>query len=147
MAEPRIRRVVVGLDFSEAGYQALEAGADWAARLGVPLELVHVLLEPPLVGSAEYPLPLPDPGWREEMERWARAKLEAAAKAFPGASVRVAWGQPGDLLTAEGTPDTLLVLARRGHGALTRFLFGSTASRASAHAEGPVLLVGSGHRT
>lgn len=144
MGAPAIKKVLVGLDFSGPSQLALAAGADWAARLGVPLELIHVLPEPPMVGSAEYPLPLPDPAWRKDMEAWAAAKLAEAAKGHPGAVARVLWGQPGDTLLAAAGPDTLLVLARRGHSALARFFFGSTASRAAAHAEGPVLLVGSG---
>ncbi|HEU4952542.1 MAG TPA: universal stress protein [Holophagaceae bacterium] len=145
MAAPAIRKVLVGLDFSEPSRVALEAGADWAARLGVPLELIHVLPEPPLIGSAEYPLPVPDPAWRKDLEAWAGARLAEAAAGHPGAVTRVLWGQPGDTLLAAAGPDTLLVLARRGQSALARFFFGSTASRIAAHAEGPVLLVGSGH--
>ena len=142
MAGVPIRKVVVGLDFSEASGEALAAGADWAARLAVPLELLHVLPEPPPVGSGEYPLPVPDPAWRADMEAWAQARLAEAAVAAPGAILRTAWGHPGDALTQAGTPDTLLVLARRGQGALARFFFGSTAARAAAQARGPVLLVG-----
>ncbi|HET8715575.1 MAG TPA: universal stress protein [Holophagaceae bacterium] len=145
MAASAIRKVLVGLDFSEPSRLALEAGADWAARLGVPLEVIHVLPEPPMVGSAEYPLPVPDPAWRKDMEGWAGAKLADAAKDHPGAVTRVLWGQAGDVLIEATSPDTLLVLARRGQSALARFFFGSTASRVAAHAEGPVLLVGSGH--
>ena len=145
MAAPAIKRVLVGLDFSGPSQLALEAGADWATRLGVPLELIHILPEPPMIGSAEYPLPVPDPAWRKDMEAWAGARLAAAATGNAGAATRVLWGQAGDTLLAAAGPDTLLVLARRGQSALARFFFGSTASRVAAHAEGPVLLVGSGH--
>lgn len=142
MAPVPIRKVVVGLDFSEASREALAAGADWAARLAVPLELLHVLPEPAPIGSGEYPLPVPDPAWRADMEAWAQARLAEAAAGTPGATVRIAWGSPGEALTEASAPDTLLVLARRGHGAFARFFFGSTAARAAAQAPGPVLLVG-----
>jgi nucleotide-binding universal stress UspA family protein len=132
ISAPAIKKVLAGLDFSGPSQQALAAGADWAAPLGVPLELIHVLPEPPMIGSAEYPLPLPDPAWRKDMEAWAAAKFDEAAKGHPGATAG-ALGPGGRYAP------------RRGHSALARFFFGSTASRAAAHAEGPVLPVGSRH--
>ena len=135
-----IQRILVGVDFSDSSKLALERGAGWAARLGVPLVAMHVL-QPPAPMLPEAQIALPDPTWLKAMEDHAREHLEAMVKEIPGAMVAVKWGSPAEELVGEATPDCLLVVAQVGHTGLERLLFGSTASRVVKHAPCDVLVV------
>ncbi|HET6329919.1 MAG TPA: universal stress protein [Holophagaceae bacterium] len=135
-----IRSVLVGVDFSTASRQALDRGAAWAGRLGVPLAALHVL-QPPAPMLPEAQIALPDPVWLQSMEQQAREQLAAWVKDIPGAEARVAWGSPAEELVAGCTPETLLIVAQVGHTALARLLFGSTAARVVRHAPCDVLVV------
>jgi universal stress protein A len=135
-----IRSVLVGVDFSTASRQALDRGATWAGRLGVPMIALHVL-QPPAPMLPEAQIALPDPAWLQSMEQQAREQLAAWVKPIPGAESRVAWGSPAEELVAACTPDTLLIVAQVGHSALARLLFGSTAARVVRHAPCDVLVV------
>lgn len=135
-----IQSVLVGVDFSTASRQALDKGAAWAARLGVPVTALHVLQPPaPLLPEAQ--IALPDPTWLQEMEQHARAQLSAWVKDLPNAEAKVAWGSPAEELVAACDADTLLIVAQVGHTALARLLFGSTAARVVRHAPCDVLVV------
>ena len=129
-----IRSVLVGVDFSAASRQALERGAAWAGRLGVPMIALHVL-QPPAPMLPEAQIALPDPAWLQSMEQQAREQLADWVKDIPSAECRVAWGSPAEELVAACTPDTLLI------SALARLLFGSTAARVVRHAPCDVLVV------
>ena len=135
-----IRSVLVGVDFSAASRQALERGAAWAGRLGVPMIALHVL-QPPAPMLPEAQIALPDPAWLQSMEQQAREQLADWVKDIPSAESRVAWGSPAEELVAACTPDTLLIVAQVGHTALARLLFGSTAARVVRHAPCDVLVV------
>ena len=135
-----IQSVLVGVDFPDASRMALERGAAWATRLGVPLLALHVLQPPtPLLPEAQ--ITLPDPTWLQTMEQQAKDQLAGWIKNFPGAEARVVWGSPAEELSSACTPDTLLVVAQVGHGAIARLLFGSTTARVVRHAPCDVLVV------
>ncbi|MBI1753203.1 MAG: universal stress protein [Acidobacteria bacterium] len=135
-----MKRVLAGVDFSEASKQALERAGGWAARLGVPLVAMHVLQSPaPMLPEAQ--IALPDPTWLHAMEDHAREQLEGWVKPYPGASALVKWGAPAEELVSEADPDTLLVVAQVGHSTLERLLFGSTAARVVRLAPCDVLVV------
>jgi universal stress protein A len=135
-----IQSVLVGVDFSTASRQALDRGAAWAARLGVPLMALHVL-QPPAPMLPEAQIALPDPAWLQSMEQQAREQLADWVKGIPGAESRVTWGSAAEELVAACTPETLLIVAQVGHSALARLLFGSTAARVVRHAPCDVLVV------
>ncbi len=135
-----IQRVLVGVDFSDSSRVALERGAEWAVRLGIPLIAIHVL-QPPAPMLPEAQIALPDPAWLRSMEDHAREHLESMIKAIPKAEVSVKWGSPAEELVNEATPDSLLVVAQVGHSGLERLLFGSTAARVVKHAPCDVLVV------
>jgi universal stress protein A len=135
-----IRSVLVGVDFSAASRQALERGAAWAGRLGVPLIALHVL-QPPAPMLPEAQIALPDPTWLQSMEQQAREQLAGWVKEIPDAESRISWGSPAEELVAACSPETLLIVAQVGHSALARLLFGSTAARVVRHAPCDVLVV------
>ena len=135
-----IQRILVGVDFSASSRLALERGATWAARMGVPLVVMHVL-QPPAPMLPEAQIALPDPAWLKAMEDHAREQLEAMVESIPGAQVIVKWGSPAEELVGEATPECLLVVAQVGHSGIERLLFGSTAARVVKHAPCDVLVV------
>ena len=135
-----IQRVLVGVDFSDSSKMALERGAEWAARLGVPLVAIHVL-QPPAPMLPEAQIALPDPSWLRSMEDHAREHLETMVKDLPRSEVSVKWGSPAEELVNSATPEALLVVAQVGHSGLERLLFGSTAARVVKHAPCDVLVV------
>ena len=140
-----IKRILVGIDFSDASRLALERAWGWSQRLGVPLVAMHVLQAPaPMLPEAQ--IALPDPDWLQAMEGHAREQLEKFVSGFPSVVTLVAWGSPAEELVAEATPECLLVVAQVGHTGIERLLFGSTASRVVKHAPCDVLVV-RGERT
>lgn len=139
-----INRVLVGIDFSEASRRALTQGAAWADRFGVPLVAMHVLQSPaPMLPEAQFALP--DPDWLHAMETHALEQLDLWLKPHPGAVAKVKWGGPAEELVSEADKETLLVVAKVGHSALERLLFGSTAARVVRLAPCDVLVVRTEH--
>ncbi|HET8714684.1 MAG TPA: universal stress protein [Holophagaceae bacterium] len=135
-----IRRVLVGVDFSTASREALAKGAAWAARLGVPLEVLHVIELPRYPTGSPYAA-LGDPGWFKELRPQAEARLKDWAAPYPGASWSVETGHPAEAITERADRDTLIVVGQIGHSRLEHLLFGSTAVRVARHAPGDVLVV------
>jgi len=136
-----IKRILVGIDFSEASKQALGAAHDWGKRLGVSVKAMHVLQPPaPMVPEAEVVSSM-DASWQGSVEAHAKEQLELWAKDFPGVETLVAWGSPAEKLVAEADAETLMVVAHVGHSAFERILFGSTAVKVVKHAPCDVLVV------
>lgn len=134
-----IKRILVGVDFSDASKVALAQAYGWSTRLGVPLTAMHVLQPPaPLLPEAQ--VALPDPSWLTAMEQHAKEQLAQWVADF-GAVPLVRWGSPAEELVAEADPDTLLVVSQVGHSRLEQILFGTTAARVVRYAPCDVLVV------
>lgn len=135
-----IKRVIVGVDFSDASKLALQRAHDWAKKLGAPLLAMHVL-QPPAPMLPEAQIALPDPAWLQALESHAREQLEGWTLDFPGTSVLVKWGSPAEELVAQADAESLLVVSQVGHSGFERILFGSTAARVVRYAPCDVLVV------
>ena len=135
-----VKRVIVGVDFSDASRGALSTASAWAQKLGSPLVAVHVL-QPPAPMLPEAQIALPDPAWLQAMEDHALDHLQQWVAELPNATVVVKWGSPAEELVALAHKDSLLVVAQVGHTGIERLLFGSTASRVVKHAPCDVLVV------
>ena len=140
-----VKRILVGVDFSEASHRAMVQGTALARQFRAPLALLH-LLEPPALNYVMDEMPLPDPRWAASVEDEARKALEAwgaeVADELPDPiEVLVRWGRPIEGLVTEADEDTLLVVGQVGHAALQHLLFGSTASGVARHAPCDVLIV------
>lgn len=135
-----IKRILVGIDFSDASKEALIRAHGWAMRLAVPLTALHVLQPPaPLLPEAQ--LAAPDTEWLDAMEAHAKDQLQRWVEEFPGTGTLVKWGSPAEELVGQADRDTLLVVSQVGHSGLERLLFGSTAARVVRHAPCDVLVV------
>jgi nucleotide-binding universal stress UspA family protein len=137
---PTFRRILVPLDGSSHGEQALPYALTLANRASAPIELVHVH------DPAETPY---GPGDVEEAgERRARAYLEAVAESLRGLSrvplaVTLLEGPIARsvLERARAASVDLVVLTTHGMGPLSRAWFGSVADELIRSARVPLLVV------
>jgi nucleotide-binding universal stress UspA family protein len=119
--------LIVGTDFSEGSAAALAEGRRLAARLGVAVEVIHV------VDGVQRP------GWRPggEADAWLRAA------GLSPEDLRIRFGSPW-VEMARLTDDRaalLLVVGSHGLSGYQPLAVGSTASRLSMAARCPVVLV------
>lgn len=135
-----VKRILVGIDFSEASKIALAQAREWADRLGLPLTAIHVL-QPAAPMLPEAQVASPDPAWMDAIEAHALEQLKLWTQEYPGTTAMVKWGSPAEEIVGEADPDTLIVVAQAGHSAIQRMVFGSTAIKVVKHAPGDVLVV------
>ncbi|MEE4362063.1 MAG: universal stress protein [Pseudomonadales bacterium] len=140
-----IHRILVPVDGSEQSTRAALLARDLAVALGVPLTLLFVY--EPVYGSLAGAAQLT----KEEVQAAGRL---AAADAFgavetafgdrvPEAQRQVSWGQPAEevVAIARQHPQAMVVMGRRGLGAVAGALLGSVSQAVLRHAPGPVTLV------
>jgi nucleotide-binding universal stress UspA family protein len=128
-----IRKIVVGVDFSEPAEVALAAAAEWANRFGAELHVVHAF-DLPLTIITPYEVAVPTSLLREAREA-ANAKLEralvrarATVKTAEGHLVEAPAG-PALAEEAERLGADLIVVGTRGHTGIKHLLLGSVAER------------------
>jgi nucleotide-binding universal stress UspA family protein len=137
--------VVVGCDRSEAAAGALRWAHRTASELGVDLHVVQAWSYPATAGLPFGRSDLPSPGEvdrrvEEELEQWVSDALGESAVGVTCVAVR---GQAATGLVeyAQNHDSELLVVARRGLGALDRLLMGSTSRRCVDLSTVPVAVV------
>lgn len=143
--EPSGERIVVGVDGSPSSKAALKWAVRQAALTGSSVEAVIAWHYPPMYGGfGTAPVSAVDPVGFDEIA--AKALNEAVAEAVdPASSVRVsmkvAEGNPAQVLleTAEGAD--LLVVGSRGHGGFTGALLGSVSQHCASHSPCPVVII------
>ena len=136
--------IVVPLDGSPMGQEALPLALALSRRSGQPVELVHVhepLTPLPVAPQVEARF---DREQRDWMQRWLTGLAETAARQH-GQRVTATFLDGPVERTLEGyvgrrAPD-LLVMATHGRGGLSRAWLGSVADRLVRHVRPPVLLV------
>lgn len=88
-----LQRILVAIDFSDAGMLAVRDAAELAKRWGTGLVLLHVVPE------------LPDPlHWGDSLDRHQRHQIERARRELELVAREVE-GVPVSVLTVEGAPD------------------------------------------
>lgn len=139
----RLRRIILPLDGSALADSAIPYVNAVAARLGIPVSLVHVIdTVSPYVASAAMPVPQSalDEWWNE-----ARDMLEPASKIFDEAGVsskiEVLQGTPFAAISNFATPRDLIVMTSHGRTGFTRWLLGSVAEKLVRSAPAPVCIV------
>ncbi len=138
---PRLRHILVPLDFSGKSRQALRYAAPLAQKFGGKIVLLHMIAPTDAAASAAVVSDL-----KVEKERALR-RLEVTAANHVPAEVRgpnlVRVGSPyvGILDAAEKLDVDMIVFTTHGRTGLTRFLLGSTAEQVMRHAKCPVLSV------
>jgi nucleotide-binding universal stress UspA family protein len=135
--------ILVAYDGSPTSRSALTQAYELAQAEDADVTVVTVAPSvAPLVAIA----PVSVEGLREELDRWARTKLDEARAAAPGGlTVRTVErkGHVGDEIVAEiesGDYD-LVVLGSRGHGRLTTEILGSVNNHVHYHSNVPTLTI------
>lgn len=134
------RRIVVGLDGSDASVAALEHGLDLAKALGTSVEGVVAWFHPLVLGLYAVME-------QADVEKEAREAATNAANRVFGTdwpeqfALVVREGHPAHVLVEESVNATMLVVGSRGHGGFAGLLLGSVSSACAAHAKCPVLVV------
>lgn len=136
--------IIVGVDGSPASRVAVDWAARDAARRGVELKLVHVLVPPAVMAFPEVPMP---PGFMEWQEEEGRRLLDGAVKTVEEAGAQV--GVSTDMVSGPAVPvladlsssAQMIVVGCRGRGALARGLLGSISTGLAHHAHCPVAII------
>jgi nucleotide-binding universal stress UspA family protein len=142
-------RIVVGVDGSEAGREALRVAAEEARRRDAKLVVVHAWTFVPPAPIAEpglIPIPAGDlAGELDVQRRAAEAVLEEALEQVDTQGVEVepklVEDSPGEALVQEAQGADLLVVGSHGHGAIAGALLGSVSRHVEKHAPGEVVIV------
>lgn len=139
-------KILVPVDFSACGREALRYGVELTSRYDAELHLLHVL--DIRYAGADYVMGLPNfQGFEEEMRRHAEAEMEKLASApdLEGRSVQSSLreGIPSQeiLSMAEEIGADLIVMGTHGRTGLEHLVLGSTAERVVRMAPCPVLTV------
>ncbi|MGW4460985.1 universal stress protein [Micromonospora sp. NPDC004704] len=135
--------VVVGVDGSPTGLNAVRLGVDEALRRSCPLRVVHAFVWPKLkVSGKPSPAGPAEGGLRRQAERVVAEAVDEARAAAPDLQVtgEVVAGFATAVLVGESTAAALVVIGDHGLGGLTSLIIGSVAVQVTAHAASPVLV-------
>lgn len=136
-----LKNILVPIDFSENGKQALRYAVPFAKQFGAKITLLHVI--EPTYYPMEYVYLADD---TRDLAKIAKKKLSALSRkigsgCFNEALVRV--GSPFHEINSAGSElkSDLIIIATHGHTGLKHVVLGSTAERVVRHAPCPVLVV------
>lgn len=147
-----VKTILCPYDFTPACQASLRESVSLAKRLGAAMEVVHVVVTPPMVvltPAQGVPPPAVD---QEELRTTVEAKRapEIAAEldraGAKGLRVRTMFisGMHADLAILEHVDAVhadIIVMAKHARTALSRFLIGSTTERVLRQAKVPVLVI------
>ncbi|PKV89626.1 universal stress protein [Streptomyces sp. TLI_146] len=138
------RRVVVGVDGSEASYEALRWAVRHARLIRATVEAVAAYDVP---GAAGWSAPAVDADLDEEQ---AKKDLADELRTVLGQAVdvpltsHVVRGNAAEVLTGASVGAELLVVGNRGRGGFARLLLGSVSLQCAQHASCPVVIIREG---
>lgn len=137
--------IVVGIDGSRSGQQALEWAVRHAATEQAPLTVLTVH---PVASSTWTGAPISSAQDQADQDKMLYAAKEAVAKAIieldvqPGeVSVRAISDLPARALIEASRDADLIVVGSRGHGGFSGLPIGSVSSQVVSHAACPVVVV------
>jgi nucleotide-binding universal stress UspA family protein len=147
VSSTNIRRILVPIDFSKPGEEALAVACEVASTYGAELQMVHILPEipsPPFYDLGGFSSPGRQPGIVENTESALEDLLEerCASRGAP-AGYHVLEGNPAATITrfAHDHNSDLIIMATHGLTGIMHFLMGSTTEKVLAGAECPVMVV------
>ena len=142
------KQIVVALDGSEGGFEALSTAANLAKAMGRDLALLHVYPHTPATSATMSGLGEVSRKSLEELRDQSGKDVFDAAEAKLGAGHRIAekhllWGDPAEEIISfmEEHPGAHLVVGRRGMSKIKRLVMGSVSDKVVRHASGLVTVV------
>lgn len=144
VADPSSRRVVVGVDGSEASLEALDFALHYAGLRDLRLDVLYVP-EHWRPFAFEYPvMPVPElvPLFQEQ-EAKVLERIGRVVAQHPGvdADVQQGLGSPAFALVEASYVAQLVVVGSRGHGAFAGMLLGSVSEAVLHRAHAPVAVI------
>jgi universal stress protein A len=145
---PRIRRILVPLDFSPSSDRALAYAQALATDFGASLHLLHVVEDRLMTGPWPNDVYLGElPRLREGLIKDAEDRVSACASSLSATGLQVTGevligGPSQTIVQSAAAPNVdLIVMGTHGRTGLTHLLIGSVAERVIRHAPCPVLVV------
>jgi nucleotide-binding universal stress UspA family protein len=142
------KQIVVALDGSEGGYEALMTAANLAKAMGRDLALLHVYPHVPATSATMAGLSQLSRENLEELKDESARQVFGEAEGRLGSGQRVAerhvlWGDPAEEIIGfmQSHPESHLVMGRRGLSKMRRLLLGSVSDKVVRHAPGLVTVV------
>jgi nucleotide-binding universal stress UspA family protein len=138
-----MKTIVVGVDGSPSAQVVIEFAAREAAAHGATLRIVSAWEVPPTVLSSGGVAPDIYQSFEDEARQMvsdAASRVAALEPSVPREE-RVVEGHAGNALIDEAESADLVVIGRRGRGALTELLLGSISHQVADHAKCPVVIV------
>jgi nucleotide-binding universal stress UspA family protein len=132
--------IVVGIDGSPCGQEALQWAARQARLTSAPLRAVSSWRWPDIYGYTTLPS---DVDWEKAAGEVLTKSVAGMRDGFPDVHVdlRLKEGHPAEVLIDEARDASLLVVGSRGHGAFAGMLLGSVSQHCVSHAPCPVVVV------
>jgi len=140
--------IVIGVDGSPAAKEALRYGLHEASIRGTRVRAVHAWMPTRALPSTGPGLvaPIDVEGVEHEAEAFLRATVDAVAGEKADLVERVLVEAPaGEAIVEQSRDAELIVVGRRGLGAVRSFVLGSVSSFVIQHARCPVLVIPTPH--
>lgn len=141
MEKNRQQKVVVGVDGSEFGQEALRWAQHYVEAVGGQLTAVTAWHFPPLTTAEGGVAPNTRDPQRAAEQQLADALEQAELAGAPDIEQVVAHGHPAGVLIERSRDADLLVVGTRGHGGFAGMLLGSVSAHCVHHAHCPVVVV------
>ena len=141
---PKPKRILLPLDFSDPSRRALKLAREWAKFFGARVYLLFVIEPLPYMSGMEsLPLTKSSPRVAAEaktaLDRLVREELPAPIQT--ATLVRQGKAYEQIVAAAQSLRIDLIIIGTHGYGGLSRVLLGSTAERVVRHAPCSVLTV------
>ena len=135
-----MERIVVGVDGSEAGRDALRWAMDEARRCNATVEAVHAWHQPGVM-SYGYLGQLDMEPFEEDAQRVLDAAFEGVDTSGVAVERRLVPGGAAAVLVEEAKGADLLVVGSRGRGGFSGLMLGSVSQQAPHHAPCPIVII------
>jgi nucleotide-binding universal stress UspA family protein len=133
----RPMKILCATDFSEPAKEAAEVAAYMAAKLKVPLTLIHCIAD--WLAPADYPVSRP---LNLQAEDLLNAEADRICASGQRVEIKVLHGNASHHITALGNTDTaMVVMGATGKGTVGRLLVGSVAEHVAETVTAPTLVV------
>jgi nucleotide-binding universal stress UspA family protein len=136
-----MERIVVGVDGSEAGREALQWALDEARRRNATVEAVHAWHQPGVM-SYGYLGQIDMAPFEEDARGVLDATVDGAdVTGVPAVERKLIPGGAASILVEEAKGAALLVVGSRGRGGFTGLMLGSVSQQVAHHAPCPVVII------